>query len=279
VTDNRFIIGLVGEDEAHYTLMTRLADETILERARDTSGWPEREQLEQARLFGGPTPHDPARFYKRGSQFEKHLESVAGRPIKRILRVGDKPAGEASYFIELYRFFALHNPCVQALLVLRDTDGYAERGEPAAELAQQWVGEQQRGRPGDSTPLRVVIFGVAHPDAETWFLVGLKGVEERRQKASKELSFDPLNEPDRLSNEKKGGQPGRDPKRVLRFLLGEGEKLHDPPSAPIPADQLTDLADRCLGDLEALVKSAPGTGLPAFIQRLRAHLAPAILPH
>jgi hypothetical protein len=277
--DGPLRIGLVGEDEAHYTLMSSLSDEVILDHTRKQgSPWPEREELDQARTFSGPIP-GMERFYKRRGDFWKELNRVAGRPVQRILRVGDQPAGEASYFIELYRFFALHSPGVQALVVLRDTDGYFERGEPAIQLALKWVTAQlARSKEEEQPCMEAVVFGAAHQDAEAWFLPGLKdAAPERLAQAKQELSLDPLARPEALSNEKRGSRPERDPKRVLRFLLGEGENIATNPSSPIPAEELPELAERCLRELDRLASGPEGTGLPAFIQRLREHLAPRIL--
>jgi hypothetical protein len=264
LADSRILVAIAGEDQAHRVLAMRLLDEVLLERA--AGDWPEREQLDQARVWCGwlelPDAPESERYY----QF-KTLDEDLRRQMPRffrVTRIDDQPAGEATWFISLYQLFALRQPRPDALIGMVDTDD--PDLHQAADRAIHYV-KERLGSP------MVLAFGLPYRDAEAWFVAGLVDVPARLAEARRELHFDPQREPDRLTSQPNAALT--DAKRVLRFLLGEGATLQEAPSVAAPDPE--GLAVRTLRDLP-LLERAEATGLARFVARLRSGLAPLILP-
>jgi hypothetical protein len=260
--DRRILIAVAGEDQAHRVLATALIDEVVLERA--SGGWPEREQLCQARVFCGwhhsSDAPEPEQYYQFKTLTDD-LRAQMGRPFFGVPRIGDQPAGEATWFIRLFQLFALRNPQPHALIGMCDTNDPKRWKE--ADRAIAHIRDQLH------SPM-VVIFGLAYRDAEAWFVAGLDSPRTADARAA--LGFDPHAEPHRLTAEPNTALT--DAKRVLRFLLGEGRTLQEAHSVAAPEPMA--LAERTLRDLGRLDR-AEHTGLASFLARLRSEVAPLVL--
>ncbi|MEQ1567976.1 MAG: hypothetical protein ABMA64_20220 [Myxococcota bacterium] len=255
--DGRALIAVAGEDEAHRVLATALVDAVILERA--TGRWPERDEVDHARTYCGFA--ESSGFY-RFQQLDSDLRERWPKKFFRVTRVEDQPAGEATWFITLYQLFSLRSAPPDVLVGLRDVDDKSLVA--AADRARRYIETLE--------PKMVVVFGLPYRDAEAWFVAGL--TSDRLDEARQELGFDPTAEPHRLTSQPNGAKT--DAKRVLRFLLGEGESLAGAPSRAAP--DLDSLAERTLGDL-ARLERAEATGLASFIEQLRKDVVSVVLPH
>jgi hypothetical protein len=265
--DSRIRIAIAGEDQAHRVLATNLIDAAILERAH--GGWPEPAELSQCRVYCGlnvPSDAPPYEHYYRFQTLHADLRAHLGRKPFRVARIGDQPAGQATWFISLYQLFALAQPRPDILVGMLDTDD--PRLHEDAERARRYILDTH----GSAMTL---VFGLIYKDAEAWFVAGLTDVAARIAQAKQELSFDPCAEPDRLTAHPNSALT--DAKRVLRFLLGHTPTLAATPSIALSGAEADALAERTLRDL-GLLASAASTGLSDFIASLRTLVAPRILP-
>lgn len=265
--DARAVVVVAGEDHAHRVLAMRLLDLVLLERGAPT-GWPDEEQLDQARVWAGPEgADDRERFYRTNGLYDDFTRRCP--QLRPTLRIGDQPAGHAGWFVDLYRLFASQEPAPDALIGVADSQndaGHLDEARRAATYIRQVL-----------TPKVAFAFGVPHCDAEGWFVAALTdGDAPGRQAAKAELEFDPLEEPHRLT-----AQPNnaiRDAKRVLRFLLGRGGKtLQATKTGALSCEEYEALADWTVSDLPRFTTYA-GCGLAEFLSELRTHVAPRVIP-
>ncbi len=272
--DSRILVAIAGEDQAHRILATRLLDGVLLERAG--GGWPSRDELDHCRVWCGWRDADDLpeheRFYKSKSlddDLKERLAELQKPPARRFFQVGridGEPGGKALWFIRLYQLFALRQPRPHVLICVCDTSDASlhEAAERARHYIQKTLGSEM-----------IVVFALPFRNAEAWFIAGLTDVPTRRDVATKELDFDPVAEPHKLTAQPKTADT--DAKRVLRFLLGEGSTLRESHSVALPGLELDALAERTLTDL-ALLGQAGCTGLARFLATLRAEVAPRVLP-
>lgn len=268
--ETRATVAVAGEDHAHRVLATRLLDLALLARA--AGGWPAQDELDQARVWCelDPSNMDERCFYRTKHLFDD-LSKAAGRPLVRARLMGDKPPGQAIWFIELYQLFALRDPPIEALIALSDSDSDSDAEVQAAACAAvAYIRE-------NLSPRFALAFGVPHCDAEGWFVAALTdGEAPGRHAATSELSFDPIAEPHRLT-----AQPNhavRDAKRVLRFLLGRGGKtLRATATGALGWEEYEALAGWTTTDLPRLT-SHEACGLRPFIAELWQEVAPRIVP-
>lgn len=247
-------------------LATHLIDTALLERAR--GGRPERAELSQCRVYRGLNVASDAPMHEQYYRFfalQDDLRARFGKRTFRVHRIGDQPAGDATWFISLYQLFALARPRPDILVGMLDTGDPRLRGD--AERARRHI--QTLGA------TMTVVFGLIYRDAEAWFVAGLTDVAGRLATAKRELNFDPCAEPEKLT-----AQPNdalTDAKRVLRFLLGDTPTLAATPSIALSGAEAEALAERTLRDLDVLAR-ASATGLGEFIAALRTLVAPRVLP-
>ena len=268
-------VALAGEDHAHRVLAATLLDRSILRAAPKYGGWPEVEQLDQARAWYqiertvGPTdpPGTPQPFY-RIAAIDDDMRTLTGRKFFRIARFEDQPLGEASSFVEGYRLFALQLDPPDVVVLLRDADNDPERIS-ALPLARRWVAEHCRKNPRAPA----AAFGVTAPIAEAWFVACLSPAPDRHAVACSALSFDPCRAPERLAPNDR--QASHHAKRVLRFLQGEGDALDQAAAVALKAGECEALAS-CITYEAASVASA-ATQLPSFLACLDAEITPILL--
>ncbi len=229
---------VAGEDHAHRVLGQQMLDAALLSRQR--GGWPERDQLDQAREWTGlaDAPDAPVheRFY-RVQRLDDDLRAAGGGAVRRVNRINGQPAGHAAWFIGVYQLFALREPRVEAIIVIDDADG-GRSTDADARRAEEYLREQGRARdPEQRGP--AVAFGVASPAAEGWALRLLRRtVPNHRDEA----------------------------KRHLRAHLG----LERAPVAP-PGELLAEALDGCApGEVD-------DADLLRFWANLCDHVAPALL--
>lgn len=269
-SNQRPVVAVAGEDHAHRVLAMRLLDVVVLRRGQ-TVGWPEEDQLDQAREWRGlqdaPEGEEHTRFYVT-KKVEEDLASVLGHRFT-LLRIGDEPAGPARPFVALYTLFAQRDPVPDALIGVADSQNDPDLPRHA-ERAAAYIRTRLQ-------PKMAFAFGVPHRDAEGWFVAALTEADAPgRPDAVAALKFDPLREPERLT-----AQPNdalRDAKRVLRFLLGRGgATLSATPSGALSREEYEALADWTPEDLTRL-SSYAACGLAAFLEELEAKVAPRIVP-
>ena len=169
----------------------------------------------------------------------------------------------------LYQLFAEQTPTPDALVGIADSQNDPTLMQEAHRAAKYIRTALQ--------PEMAFAFGVPHCDAECWFVAALTEAAAPGHKESlSTLKFDPLREPERLTAQPNNAE--RDAKRVLRFLLGQGgASLSATQTGALSWDVYEALAEWTPEDLDHL--SAYGAcGLSDFIEQLRAHIAPLVIP-
>ncbi len=173
-----------------------------------------------------------------------------GQPLK---------TGAAAYRKALLWAYSEQYP-LDAMILVKDTDGKSES------LDGLWQVIDIVSRP--------IILAAPHRDAEAWFVAGLRpeeGTEEsvRLEQIRGELSFDPCEEPHRLTSSP--NTANTDAKRVLRRILHDEDA-----SRPIELDRQAAVAERCFSDLALLRERGVATGLVAFLEQIEARLYPLL---
>jgi hypothetical protein len=261
MADARIAVAIAGEDHAHRVLAMRLLDCVLVARGASL-GWPDKEELDQARRWVG-SEKELECLYTTTTLYAD-LQKAAGRPFQ-LHRIGDEPAGKAGWFVALYQLFALKSPAPALLIGLSD-----------AQTDETLLLESKRAARYLRTTLKAtmnVVFGVPLWDTECWFVAALTSAPNH-QKAQKELGFDPLGEPHRLT-----AQPNdslKDAKRVLRFLIDKGGKsLKETKTGALSCEEYEELAE-AWSELERL-KVFDRCGLKDFLMELQA-AATVIIP-
>lgn len=245
----------------------RLLDLVLLARGASL-GWPDADQLDQARVWAGAEHADEGERFYRTKNVSADLRTCSP-PLRVTRRVGDQPAGVAGLFIDLVRLFQARDPSVTALVALADSQNDAQALD-GARRAAAYLREVL-------TPTMTFAFGVPHGDAECWFVAALTEADAPRHRDSlAALNFDPLREPERLTAQPNDAE--RDAKRVLRFLLGRGgATLAATQTGALAEDEYEALASWSPQDLDRL-SAFVACGLSAFLAELRVHVAPRIIP-
>lgn len=272
-------IALVCEDQAHRALATFLVDRVLIAEAleRGAAHWVNEGSIGWLRSFCGldASGHEPEhlRFcpVNRAFQAAKNLPDqlrIGTRPIKLRGRIDSKPLKpEAGLWRRVLLLFATASPRADALIVVHDTDGNPER------LAGLRQALELLNEISDNPPLRVLI-AAPHQDAEAWFIAGFipqdKAESLRLEDLKAELSFNPLEEPHRLTASPNDAPT--DAKRVLRILA-----FNEEASRPPTLEELPDLCERTLGDLALLEKRGHDCNLVDFLTQLRERLVPLVL--
>lgn len=169
----------------------------------------------------------------------------------------------ATLFADIIRLAEKKEKALHLLVILEDTDGKPEI-QDAIQAVHQW--HTERGR---STHL---VIGTPEQDAEAWIIAGLAldaSISVQREKAKRQLKFDPCLNPEKLSHAPNNSD--RDAKRVLAFLLGDEDLLSNEQSHPPDARHMETLLARSFEDFERVLKSdaARKTLLTPFYNDLR----------
>ncbi len=180
-------IAIAGEDHAHRILAQHLTDSALLRCQRQ--GWPDEDQLDQAREWTGyenqPDAPQVERFY-RVHRLKVDIEHQFGPKYRRVPRIHGQPAGHASWFIDLYNLFSARHPTVDALIVIDDADGERSTDEDA-QRAEAFVRDRNASQADPARGLAVA-FGVATPTAEGW-LLDLRGRPNERSAHQAKCAF------------------------------------------------------------------------------------------
>ena len=253
-------IVVAGDDHAHRVLIQRLVDATLEDAGR--GGWPDRDELDQARIWFS-REHAPAlRGWQMGFYNPKdakadlsRLPTRSGRPLFSNRRQrGEAVAGDSA-FDDVIQLMNLLDPRPDMLVMVRDVDRAHDR-----EVLPR------RERSGV-----VEILGLARPEAEAWVLAALERPDPERVEALRRaLGFDPTRNPERC-NSAPSPSPGRTPrdaKRVLRVLTRHAEELATAEPLPLPPEALEMLLEGLADRLAQLVERGAGCGLAAFCKRL-----------
>ena len=266
---------VVGDDQAHRVLAQRLVDAVLLKAAQ--RGWPEAEQLDQARRWYGPADAPELAGWGDGHYRAKNtrddlrrIRMPSGRsPFLSRRAHGQAVLGDRS-FDDVVQLAALLNVPPDALVMIRDTDGRRDL---------TIVSEALRGL--DAGHLRVVLW-LANPEAEAWALVALAQSDPGRVRVLQtRLGFDPTRSPERCTSSREAphGKAHRDAKRVLRYLAGEAKDLDTAPPDPLSPELLEVLLSGLSEGLDRLKSEGEGCGLAPFVAGLEQKLAPRVFGH
>jgi hypothetical protein len=264
-------IVLAGEDQAHRALMTHLADRVLLdEAAKRSADWINDESLQFFRSYSGRGDEDRPehlRFYPLAQakadaeDLPKH-RTIGGRRIKLHGHIDGKPLRpEAGFWRRVLLLLAGDDPPPDLLIVAHDTDGDRARVKDLEQAVAL------------THPIPVII-AAPHQDAEAWFVAGFRprsDAEHRRlSERRKELSFDPPEEPHRLTAHPNDART--DAKRVLRIFVFDEDASRAP-----TLEEMGDLCERTLDDLALLERRGEACGLAAFLAAVRSTLAPRVI--
>jgi hypothetical protein len=233
----KHVLGIVGEDEGHYQVATRLVDDVIRAGFAD---------LDTERTWQGTEPGERWYKYRRGDARTLPRVLPNGRPVRLHGKFGSEP--ELHMWREVLYLFAVAQPRPVAVVLCRDMDADPERrkGMQAAREREDW-------------PFRVVI-AAADPEIEAWVVAGFQPENDVERKLlenlRKELSFDPTTQSQRLTS--RPNDAATDAKRVLSRLCGDDAERRDD----------------CLKDLKRLHERGGKNGLAAFLDEIDEHIVP-----
>lgn len=200
------VIGLVGEDETHFWVATRLIDDALVAGVDWIEG-----VVESCRSWQGR--HGDERWYKYSSSDAYDLRPITidGVTIKLQGRIGGEPLKpEAGMWRKVLLRFVHTDPRPDIVVVVRDLDGRDER--------RAGIDQVRNGLPWPF----VIVAATPQPEIEAWIVAGFvpRDREERARldAASRELSFDPTIASHRLTSHP--NDAATDAKRVLARLCG-----------------------------------------------------------
>ncbi|HYN77748.1 MAG TPA: hypothetical protein VES73_08140 [Lamprocystis sp. (in: g-proteobacteria)] len=241
---------LIVEDRAHALAAQVLADRVLIECGPD---WIGAETIGGLRQWSGFIPDTEwTRWTDLGALSKLHRLRIHGRSVGP-----DQVA--ARKVLELAQRMDADAP-ITALLLLRDLDNQPER----------CCGIQAAVQESDGALPFAVIIGSANPEAEAWLLNGFvprdSGETALLEQLCRELSLDPVREPDRLRGDRR--RPGKDGQRDIKAVL-----------ARLTGDDRA-REERCLTEtpLNLLAERGTTSGLCAFLFDLHDHLLPCFDP-
>ena len=241
---------LIVEDRAHVLAAQVLADRVLIECGPD---WIGAETIDGLRQWSGLAPD---------TEMTRWTDLDALSKLHR-LRIHGRCAGPdhvaARKVLELARLMGADAP-LTALLLLRDLDNQPERRDGIQAAVQE----------SDGALAFAVIIGTANPEAEAWLLNGFvpqdSGETACLEQLCRELSLDPVREPDRLCGDRR--RPGKDGQRDIKAIL-----------ARLTGDDRA-REERCLTEtpLNLLADRGTASGLRAFLFDLNTYLLPRFDP-
>lgn len=241
---------VVCEAPADFRVASELADRVLCDRV----SWLDESLLATVRQWRELAPDRPfIRWMELDRVAQEH--GLRLRPRSRFAgEPGAADAAAADKALILAMFLAREGP-IEAVLLIRDSDGYAERGRGL---------EQARSHgTGSPWPFEIVI-GLAHPKREAWALAGFEpqdATEQARLESLRQtLKLDPCAEPERLNDRSKGS--ARDIKRVLDVLTAEdfAREAHCWQHTP----------------LERLIERGHANGLTRYLHEIETRLVPLL---
>ena len=242
MSEASYEFAIVCEAHADRDTATGLADRVLLEEV----SWLEPETMDSCRQWRGVRAEEP---YLKWASVK---EEVRQRGLKGFFGHFNGKPGHPDAFMARLALLLLADSKDRpaAVLLVRDSDGYAERREGL-----------EQARDDRRWPFPIIL-GVAEPKRECWVLAGFEPKNDQEAKDLDEtelrLSFHPVREAHRLTAREHGAK--NDAKRALGELSqGDKDREHD-----------------CLSktSLEVLDKRGQQTGLAAYLKELREKLVP-----
>ncbi|MBN2195247.1 MAG: hypothetical protein JW751_20690 [Polyangiaceae bacterium] len=241
---NQLLVGVACEDDGHFSVVTRLVDETVLAAHDWLDG-----VLDDCRSWRDV--HGNPGWYKYDPDDAQILRPIEidGKRIARHGHIGGEPLKpEARMWRNVLLLFSRAEPRPEVVILARDLDGDQRR---RAGLVQV--------RDGLPWPFRVVV-AAAQPEVEAWRVAGFVPIDERERATLAEvrtdLSFDPTVQSHRLTSHP--NDAATDAKRVLARLCGDDQ----------------DRRDLCLADRARLRGHGVENGLAAFLDEVDDHIVP-----
>jgi hypothetical protein len=152
---------------------------------------------------------------------------------------------------------------LEGIVVATDTDGF-DRAVLAA-VAQHLPDLDRPSAP------RPIVLAIAHPEAESWFVLGFVPTHEAERQRHGELvralGFDPVTAPHRLTA--RPNDAATDAKRVLCGLLWGHHR-----AKAAGREQLPELLSRCLPAAAIIEAHGAACGIRAFVADVRHWLSP-----
>jgi hypothetical protein len=236
---------LIVEDRAHALAAQVLADRVLIECGPD---WIGAETIDGLRQWSGLAPNtELTRWTELDALSKRHRLRIHGRSA------GPDHVATRKV-LELAQRMDDADAPITALLLLRDLDNQPERRDGIQTAVQESDG---------ALPFAVII-GTANPEAKAWLLNGFvpqgSGEATCLEQLCRELSLDPVREPDRLRGDRRRPDSQRDIKAVLARLTGDDRAREE----------------RCLTEtpLNVLAERGTTSGLCAFLFDLHAQLLP-----
>lgn len=263
------VLAIVGEDATHAALIDGLVRQTVGNIARARGSWLA-DQLDAGSdvlAWRGDQilelDRGAVRFFKRdrvaarvGATRLGGTITVAGRKVKRHGFVGGRPLGGSGKIWRDALVGVLADGDVHAIIAAQDTDGAHAKLDGLRQVIALFR--------------RPIVVCAPHQDAEGWFVLGLGGAA-RRDELARELGFDPVREPHRLTASPNSA--ATDAKRVLRRLLFDDDR-----SKPLNRAELTAHAESCLPSVDAIESHGAECGIAGFCDAIREHIAPLLDP-
>ena len=237
------VIGITGEDDGHFNVVTRLIDDTLIAHHHWLDGI-----VDSCRSWRGL--HTGESWYKYDPDDAKDVRAITvdGLRIRPHGHINGRPLEpEAGMWRKVLLLF-LREPRPDAVVLARDMDGYLRRRAGMSQV-----------RDGIPWPFKVVI-AAAEPEVEAWLVAGFVAngpdEEERLKDVRKVLSFDPTTQSHRLTSHPNDAPT--DAKRVLFALCQDDE----------------DRIAACLADRRLLAERGANNGLNQLLDEIEQQIVP-----
>jgi hypothetical protein len=201
------VIGVVGEDEGHFRVVTALVDDALIASV----DWV-RDVLDSCRAWRGL--HGDQRWYKYAPDDARDLRPVTinGVTIKPQGRIAGEPLKpEASMWRKALLLFCHVDPRPDIVVLARDLDGYPDRRDGIDQV-----------RDGLQWPFKVMA-ATPDPEIEGWLVSGFvpsnDAEQTRLELVRRALAFDPTLQSHRLTSHPNTATT--DAKRVLSRLCDD----------------------------------------------------------
>ena len=237
------VIGVAGEDETHFWVVTTLIDDVLIASFDWLS-----DIIESCRVWRGL--HRGQQWYKYtpDDAYDLRPVTIGGVTIKPQGRIAGEPLRpEASMWRKVLMLFCHANPRPNIVVLARDLDGYPDRRAGIEQVCN-----------GFMWPFAIVA-ATPDPEIEGWLVSGFMPKNEDEQATLEELrrdlSFDPTIQSHRLTAHPNAAST--DAKRVLSRLCADDR----------------DRAHACL-QRDVLYRRGERNGARAFLEEIDERVVP-----